>query len=160
MEKTFILVFALCFLLGGCNSTSEGDKKALVEEFYVKFSNYDFAKFGCMNILQWNQHRQNKRDEYHVELFPQCNTSVKPLRGKLKFDKGDPVFVSTSIKNIYENLFRDFYKFKISNLYCSGENRVGITIYPKIRILKSCENQEEGYVALDSCWHYKIIEDR
>ncbi len=159
MEKTIILII-LCYLLSACDSTKSNDKSALVlvEEFYTKFSEYDFSKFGCMNILQWNQTRRNKNDEYHVELFPRCDTSIKPLRGKLKFEKETPIFVSSSIKDIDESLFREFYKFNISNFYCEGQNRIGITIYPNIRIIKSCESKEEGYKSLDSCWHYKILE--
>jgi len=158
MEKTIILTI-LCFLLSGCDFTKNNEKSALVlvDEFYAKFSDYDFSKFGCMNILQWNQHRRNKNHEYHVELFPRCDKSIKPLRGELKFDKGIPIFISSSIKDIDEDLFKEFYKFNISNFYCEGQNRVGITIYPNIRIIKSCESQEENYKNLDSCWHYKIL---
>lgn len=126
-----------------------------VKIFYNEFKNYDFGSFKCINILQWNQDRFNLKEEYHIEYYKNCeNPKKKPLRGKLKFEKGKPVFESDYIDKDL-SLFKDFYHLKISNMIYQNPERLIITMYPDITMIRSCKTESE-YQSLDDCWHYKI----
>lgn len=131
---------------------------ALVNSFYAKFSDYDFSEFENINIVQWNKNRKNVKKEYYVELFfYDGSLHEKPRRGNLKFIDNKPFFTSSEIKTMNEDIFIDFYRFKITDLFCKDNDNIGVTIYPNIRIIKSCFVRNIGYVSLDSCWSYKII---
>lgn len=153
MDKKIILV-GLYFLCYCCTPTV--NRIDVVQEFYQDYAEYDFDKFGCMNIINWNPGRRNQSQEYyHVELYSMCNSSNKPLRGALKFEGESPIFASKYIEGIETSLFIDFKNFNITSLYCAGRDSVAIFIYPDIWLIRSC-HEVEGYASIDSRWKYKI----
>ena len=111
-----------------------------------------------MNIVHWNQHRKYANQEYLVEIYSGCDNDNYTLlgRGTLNFKNEIPYFESNTIQNMNMNLLKEFKKFNISTLFCKGENKISITIYPNIRIFKNCKKRINGFIMLDSCWQYKI----
>jgi hypothetical protein len=156
MKMTAIFIVLTSLLNNGCIQPKNDFE--LVNQFYSTYSNYNFGKFGCMNIVQWNQHRKYANQEYLVEIYSDCDNDNYVLlgRGTLKFKNEIPYFESITIRNMDMDLLKEFKKFNISTLYCKGENKIGITIYPNIRIFKNCKEKINGFIMLDSCWQYKI----
>lgn len=158
MEKIIILGLMLCCMFS-CkhreHTKLSPDERVMV--FYNEFKNYNFDSFKCINISQWNQDRFNSKEEYQVEYYKNCKKDKKkPLRGKLKFEKGQPIFKSDYI-NKDLSLFRNFYQLKVSNLIYQNPERLIITIYPDITMIRSCKTESE-YQSLDGCWHYRILQ--
>jgi hypothetical protein len=158
MDKAIFLTIWVVVVMLGCNSNLRQQEEALsrIQDFHKEFKDFNFEQFKCMNILQWNQNRINRYEEYHIEFYPDYHSgNSKPLRGKLRFKNGAALFESEEIKNemLPQDVFENFHRLNVSNL--SYQNKLILTIYPNIRIIHSC-NREEEYVAIDSCWHYKI----
>lgn len=156
MEKTIILIILTSLLMHGCNQPKSDFE--LVNQFYSTYRNYNFGQFGCMNIVHWNQHRKYANQEYLVEIYSGCDNDNYTLlgRGTLNFKNEIPYFESNTIQNMNLNLLKEFKKLNISTLFCKGENKISITIYPNIRIFKNCKKRINGFIMLDSCWQFKI----
>lgn len=115
MEKKIILILII-FSIISCSDSKpiKGLEKARL--FYTENKDTNFEAFKCFNILQWNQNRENKNGEYHIEFYPNCQSVIKkPLRGRVKFENGKPIFRSDKIKidDLPPQLLEKFYKLRV-----------------------------------------------
>lgn len=160
MEKKIILILII-FSIIGCSDSNpiKGLEKAKL--FYNENKETNFGVFKCFNILQWDQNRENRKEEYHIEFYPNCQSGIeKPLRGRVNFENGKAIFRSDEMKinDLPQQLLEKFYELQVSNLFYKNPERLELTLYPEVRLIRDCKEKREGYSSFDTCWHYKILE--
>lgn len=159
MEKNIILTLII-FSIISCSDSKSINGLERARLFYIENKDTNFEDFKCFNILQWDQNRENRKEEYHIEFYPNCQSEIKkPLRGRVKFEDGQSVFRSDEmqINDLPPHLLEKFYDLQVSNLFYKNPKRLELTLYPEVRLIWDCKQKKEGYSSFDICWHYKIL---
>ncbi len=159
MEKKVILVLVIIVEIGCFNSDSVTCLER-AKKFYTLHKEENFDLFKCYNIVQWNPNRRNLKEEYHIEFYPNCQSDSithKPLRGKVKFIKGKPIFSSKDLEmsDLPPRMLGEFYNLKVSSLFYKKPDILVLDLAPGVRLIRSCGMRKKGYLSIDSCWYYR-----
>lgn len=158
----YVLFISLCLMLLLYFFSSERKKTTLkrVKEFHKVNKDNDFEIFKGLNILQWNQYRENINNEYHIEYYESSDKKNKPKRASLKYIENKPLIKNYSIDSnlIDSNFLSFFYSLNVDNLYYCDTTQIVFGLYPDILIRKSLIERTDNYTKIDKYWSYRIIE--